>query len=299
MSFWPYQSTVTKRMNARLLIVGASGMLGNSLLRYFAAKESFKVFASVRDVVSLRDIGGVSNFQLLAGIDAKNVDSLRRVFDEVKPDVVVNCVGVVKQLVAADDAIVSIPLNSLLPHRLASLCAETGSRLIHFSTDCVFSGNKGGYLDSDIPDPIDLYGRSKLLGEVDYPHAITLRTSLIGHELNGARSLVNWFLAQEGSVNGFKKAIFSGLPTVEIARVIEEHVLVHPELHGVYHLSVHPISKYDLLSILKDVYRKQIEITPDESLVIDRSLDSTRFREATGFSPKPWSELVQAMHDFG
>ena len=283
----------------RVLIIGANGMLGNTLLRYFAAKESFQVIASVRNTRSLCNMADAPNHQLITGVDAENLDDLRLVFDEAKPDMVVNCVGIVKQLAAAEDALVSIPLNSLLPHRLASLCAENGSRLIHFSTDCVFSGKKGNYLESDVPDATDLYGRSKLLGEVDYPHAITLRTSLIGHELHSARSLLNWFLAQEGSVKGFTKAIFSGLPTVEIARVIEEHVLPHPDLHGVYHLSVDPISKYDLLSIVEDVYGKKIEIIPDDSLVIDRTLDSTRFREATGFVPKPWSELVQAMYDFG
>jgi len=288
-----------KRMNTRLLILGANGILGNTLLRYFAAKESFQVVASVRNTRSLCNMADAPKHQLITGVDAENLDDLRLVFDEAKPDMVVNCVGIVKQLAAAEDALVSIPLNSLLPHRLASLCAENGSRLIHFSTDCVFSGKKGNYLESDVPDATDLYGRSKLLGEVDYPHAITLRTSLIGHELHSARSLLNWFLAQEGSVKGFTKAIFSGLPTVEIARVIEEHVLPHPDLHGVYHLSVDPISKYDLLSIVEDVYGKKIEIIPDDSLVIDRTLDSTRFREATGFVPKPWSELVQAMYDFG
>jgi dTDP-4-dehydrorhamnose reductase len=240
-------------MNIRLLILGASGMLGNTLLRYFAAKESFKVSASVRGAGSLRPIACETNYQLISGVDAENADHLLRVFDIARPDVVVNCVGVVKQLAEADDALVSIPLNSLLPHRLARLCAATGSRLIHISTDCVFSGEKGGYLETDIPDATDLYGRSKLLGEVDYPNAITLRTSLIGHELHSARSLVNWFLAQEGSIRGFTKAIFSGLPTVEIARVIEAHVLPNPELHGLYHLSVNPISKHDLLSIVKDV----------------------------------------------
>ena len=286
-------------MNTRLLIIGASGMLGNTLLRYFAAKDSFQVVASVRNSRCSYNMADAANYQLITGVEAENPDDWRRVFDEARPDVVVNCVGVVKQLAAAEDALVSIPLNSLLPHRLASLCAETGCRLIHFSTDCVFSGKKGGYLESDIPDATDLYGRSKLLGEVDYPHAITLRTSLIGHELHGARSLLSWFLTQEGCVKGFTKAIFSGLPTVEIARVIEDYVLPHHELHGVYHLSVDPISKHDLLSIVKDVYGKKIEIIPDHSLVIDRSLNSTRFREATGFVPKPWSELVQAMHDFG
>jgi dTDP-4-dehydrorhamnose reductase len=223
-------------MKTRLLILGASGMLGNTLLRYFAAKKSFQVFASVRGNGSLRHIAGEINYQLISGVDAENADHLLRVFDIARPDVVVNCVGVVKQLAEADDTLVSIPLNSLLPHRLARLCAVTGSRLIHISTDCVFSGEKGSYLESDVPDATDLYGRSKLMGEVDYPHAITLRTSLIGHELHGARSLINWFLAQEGSVRGFTKAIFSGLPTVEIARVIEAHVLPNPELHGLYHL---------------------------------------------------------------
>lgn len=283
----------------RMLILGASGMLGNTLLRYFSVKREFQVSAAVRSEDSLRAVAGSKNYSLIAGIDAKNTDDLGRVFDEVQPDVVLNCVGVVKQLAAAEDALVSIPLNSLLPHRLASLCAASGSRLVLFSTDCVFSGKKGSYIESDVPVATDLYGRSKLLGEVDYPHVITLRTSLIGHELNGARSLVNWFLAQEGSVRGFTKAIFSGLPTVEIARVIEEYVLPYAELHGVYHLSVDSISKYDLLSIIKDVYGKKIEIIRDDSLVIDRSLDSSRFRQATGFVPKPWPNLVKAMHDFG
>ena len=283
----------------RMLILGASGMLGNTLLRYFSVKSEFQIFAAVRSADSLCAIAVKENYRLIPGIDAANRDDLDRAFDEVQPDVVLNCVGVVKQLAPAEDALVSIPLNSLVPHHLASLSAASGSRLVHFSTDCVFSGKKGSYIESDIPDPTDLYGRSKLLGEVDYPHAITLRTCFIGHELNGTRGLVNWFLAQEGSVRGFTKAIFSGLPTVEIARVIEEYVLPYPELHGVYHLSLDSISKHDLLSIVKDVYGKQIAIIPDDSFVIDRSLDSTRFCQATGFLLKPWRELIQAMHDFG
>lgn len=286
-------------MNSRLLILGASGMLGNALFRYFEAKKSFQVFASVRAADYLHGVSEESNVQLITGIDANVSDDLRRVFDEARPDVVVNCVGVVKQLAAADEALISIPLNSLLPHQLASLCAAVGSRLIHFSTDCVFSGKKGSYHENEIPDATDLYGRSKLLGEVDYPNAITLRTSIIGHELQAARSLVNWFLKQERSVRGFTKVIFSGLPTVEIARVIEDYVLPNPQLNGVYHLSVDPISKHDLLSTVKAVYGKKIEIIPDDSLLIDRSLDSTRFRQATGFVSKPWLDLVEAMHDFG
>ena len=155
------------------------------------------------------------------------------------------------------------------------------------------------YTEADAADAKDLYGRSKYLGEVDYPHAITLRTSIIGHELDGARSLIGWFLAQEGSVKGYKRAIFSGLPTVEIARVIRDHVIPHSELHGVYHVSAEPINKFDLLTLVAQTHRKTIDISADDQLVIDRSLDSTRFRRATGFAPKPWPELINSMRDFG
>jgi len=287
------------KQDIKILILGATGMLGSTLLRYFFSKEYFSVYGTARSCESAQGISDEIMKRIYFNVDLGDVRAFQKVLNDIKPNLVVNCIGVVKQLPAAEDALVSIPLNSLLPHQLANLCAAFGSRLIHFSTDCVFSGKRGGYFESDTPDSTDLYGRSKLLGEVDYPNALTIRTSIIGHELNGARSIINWFLEQEGSIRGFTKAIFSGLPTVEIARVIEEYVLPHPELHGVYQLSVDPISKYDLLSMVKDVYGKQIEIIPDDSLMIDRSLDSTRFRQATGFIPKPWPELVHAMHDFG
>jgi dTDP-4-dehydrorhamnose reductase len=205
----------------------------------------------------------------------------------------------VKQLAEADDPLTALPINSMLPHRLARLCELAGARLVHISTDCVFSGAKGMYVESDFPDADDLYGRSKYLGEVDYPHAVTLRTSIIGHELDGARSLLCWFLAQGGPVRGFTKAVFSGLPTVELARVVRDFVLPHPELHGLYHVSAAPINKYDLLKLVAQAYGKDIEITPHDQLVIDRSLDSTRFKAATGYAPPSWPELVRTMHAFG
>jgi dTDP-4-dehydrorhamnose reductase len=228
----------------------------------------------------------------------ENVDSLTHLFAVVHPDVVINCIGLVKQLAEADAPLIAIPINSLLPHRLARLCELAGARLVHMSTDCVFSGEKGMYTEADAADAKDLYGRSKYLGEVDYPHAITLRTSIIGHELDGARSLIGWFLAQEGSVKGYRRAIFSGLPTVEIARVIRDHVISHPDLHGIYHVSAEPINKFDLLTLVAQTYGKAIDISADDQLVIDRSLDSTRFRQATGFKPKPWPELVRSMREF-
>jgi dTDP-4-dehydrorhamnose reductase len=224
---------------------------------------------------------------------------LLKVFAAVCPNIVVNCVGIVKQLTEVEHPSKVMSLNSLLPHRLAKLCAVAEARLIHFSTDCVFSGVRGMYNESDLADAADLYGRSKLKGEVNYRSAITLRTSIIGHELSSNRSLVGWFLAQEGSVKGFRRAVFSGLPTVEIARIIHQHLLPRPDIWGLYHLSADPISKFELLSLIAKVYSKKITIIPDDTLLVDRSLDSSCFRSATGFSPKSWIELIQTMHDFG
>ena len=281
----------------RLLILGASGMLGSALLRYFSKVNDCTVFGAARSHKAVDYFSTDLADCLILGHDLCNSDDLIELFDKVKPNLVINCVGVVKQHEDINDSLTTIHINSLLPHRLAYLCNISGARLIHISTDCVFSGDDGFYKETDVPDATDLYGRSKLLGEVSYPNAITLRTSLIGHELDGSRSLINWFLKQDGKVNGYTKALFSGMPTIEVARIIETFVIPSKKLEGVYHLSVDPISKYELLSLVRDVYAKHVEIVPDDSVVIDRSLDSTRFRRATGFVPKSWLELVQTMHD--
>lgn len=283
----------------RILVLGATGMLGNAVMRLLAQCPAHQIFGSVRTTGALHLLHKDLHPNVIGGVDVENIDSLTRLFAVVHPDVVINCIGLVKQLAEADDPLAAIPINALLPHRLARLCEVAGARLVHISTDCVFSGAKGMYTESDASDAKDLYGRSKFLGEVDYPHAITLRTSIIGHELNGARSLVGWFLAQEGSVMGFKRAIFSGLPTVEIARVIRDYVIPYPELRGLYHVSAEPITKFDLLTLVAQTYGKTIDIKADEQLVIDRSLDSTRFRQATGFMPQSWPELLLTMREFG
>jgi dTDP-4-dehydrorhamnose reductase len=283
----------------KILVLGVTGMLGNAVLRLFAQDRVHQVFGSIRSTGALRLLPRELHSNVICGVDVENIDSLTRLFAVVQPDVVINCVGLVKQLTEADDPLAAIPINALLPHRLARLCEVAGARLLHMSTDCIFSGAKGMYTEADASDAKDLYGRSKYLGEVDYPHAITLRTSIIGHELDGARSLIGWFLAQEGSVKGYKRAIFSGLPTVEIARLIRDYVIPHPELYGVYHVSAEPINKFDLLTLVAQTYGKTIDISVDDQLVIDRSLDSTRFRQATGFAPTPWPDLIRSMRDFG
>jgi len=273
-------------------------MLGNAVLRLFAASASFEAYGTVRSHAALAMLPETVRGNVIGGVDVENTDNMIEVLNRVRPDTVINCIGLVKQLAQADDPLQAIPINALLPHRLARLCALVDARFVHLSTDCVFSGAKGMYTESDPSDAYDLYGRSKFLGEVDYPHAITLRTSIIGHELDRNTSLIGWFLKQEGKVRGFDRAIFSGLPTVEVARVIRDFVIPHPELRGVYNLSADPINKFDLLTLVAEAYGKEIEIVRDSGLLIDRSLDSTRFRNATGFAPLSWPQLVHVMCEF-
>ena len=282
----------------KILVLGATGMLGNAVLRLFAQSTGYEVAGTARSTSALRLLPADLSDRVVCGVDVENMDSLISLFTNMRPDVVINCIGLVKQLADANDPLLAIPINALLPHRLARLCGLTGARLVHMSTDCIFSGAKGMYTEADASDAKDLYGRSKYLGEVDYPHAITLRTSIIGHELSSAHSLVGWFLAQQGSVQGFTRAIFSGLPTVELARMIRDFVVPHPELHGVYHVSAESINKFDLLNLIAKAYGKAIDIAPNDSLEINRSLDSSRFRRATGYQPQAWPELVSQMRDF-
>lgn len=282
----------------RVLVLGVTGMLGNAMYRVLCEAPDLVVYGTARSNIPPRYFSNEDSNRLLIGIDVENSDSLIRSFSETQPDIVINCIGLVKQLANSNDTLQAVPINTLLPHRLAALCQAIKARLIHISTDCVFSGSKGNYTESDFPDAYDLYGRSKLLGEVDYPHAVTLRTSIIGHELVGQRSLVNWFLAQEKSVNGYTKAIFSGLPTVELARVIRDVVLPRPDLRGLYHVAAKPISKFDLLNLVASAYEKDIAIIPDKSLVIDRSLNPDRFKESTGYMAPEWPALIQRMHEF-
>jgi len=283
----------------RLLVLGASGMLGNALLRTFAFSPEYEAWGTVRSDAARQLLPSSLRDRVAVGIDMEKRDDLGSLLCEVRPDVVINCIGLVKQLAVSEDHVAAITINSLLPHRLARTCEGVGARFVQISTDCVFAGTGSMYTEEDFADAPDLYGRSKYLGEVDYPHAITLRTSIIGHELATSHGLIAWFLAQRDGVKGFTKAVFSGLPTVELARVARDFVLPHPELHGVYHVSAEPISKYDLLRLVARTYGKHITITPDDGVAIDRSLDSTRFRRLTGYKPPQWAELVRAMHEFG
>lgn len=282
----------------KILVLGVSGMLGNAMFRVLSENAEIEVFGTARSSSVQRYFAPEMSKKIIAGVDVENLDALTHVFAKVKPQVVINCIGLIKQLAVADDPLQALPINAMLPHRLARLCELSSARLIHISTDCVFAGTKGNYRESDPADATDLYGKSKHLGEVTYPHTITLRTSIIGHELSSSHALLGWFLAQEGQVKGYTKAIFSGLPTVELALVVRDVVLPRSELSGLYHVASAPIAKHDLLKLIADVYGKKIEIIRDDALVIDRSLNAKRFKDATGYVAPPWLELVKRMFEF-
>lgn len=282
----------------KVLVLGASGMLGHAVIRVLSQDTRHDVFASVRSSAALRYFTADVASNIITGVDVENTDVLMRLFSRIRPDAVVNCVGLVKQFAEAEDPLLALPVNALLPHRLAHLCDLVRARLIHISTDCVFSGTKGGYSEADPVDAQDLYGRSKILGEVDYPHAVTLRTSIIGPELNSSHGLIGWFLSQQAPIKGYTRAIFSGLPTCELAKVILDRVLPNPELQGLYQVAAEPISKYDLLRLVNREFNCGVHIEPDDTVRIDRSLNGARFREATGYVAAPWPQLISQMRTF-
>lgn len=280
------------------MILGGTGMLGHLLLRYLSAYSEYDVHATARSLAGMakhfpEDL--LSRF-LADSVDVNYFDSVIRAFASVQPDVVINCIGIIKQLPLADDPLTAITVNALLPHRISLLSRTADARVIHISTDCVFDGKKGMYTENDQSNAGDLYGRTKYLGEVSYPHCVTLRTSIIGHELKGGYGLIEWFLSQTQKVRGFRKAIYSGFPTIELARIIRDYVLPNPELSGIYHVSSEPISKYDLLRLVAERYGKEIEIESYDDFVQDRSMDSSIFRKTTGYQPPSWDKLVEMMH---
>lgn len=281
----------------KVLVLGITGMVGNAIFRYLSSKHDVITFGTSRSASIHHFFPEVNKEQIITSVDVLNIDNLSPILSRVKPDVVINCTGLIKQLSSSNDPLSVLPINSIFPHQLSNICREMGIRLIQFGTDCSFSGEKGMYKESDISDAKDLYGKSKYIGEIhNEKHAITIRTSTIGHELESKNGLVEWFLIQKGSVKGFRKAIFSGLPTVELARVIADYVLPHSDLHGLYHVSAQPINKFDLLSLVAHEYKKDIEIIPEDMPEIDRSLDSTFFTEKTGYLAPEWPELISIMH---
>jgi dTDP-4-dehydrorhamnose reductase len=283
--------------NVKILILGASGMLGHKMFLHLSSYENLDIFATARNKDTWSKLLPPElSENLFLNIDVNDFDSLVRAIVFIKPELVINCIGVVKQGYYGQDPLVNISINALLPHKIAQICEEVGTRLLHISTDCVFSGNKGNYSETDFSDANDLYGRCKLLGEVSYPHCLTLRTSIIGHELQSQLGLIEWFFAQKDKVQGYTRHIYSGFPTVELASIIARYIIPNVRISGVYHLSSDPISKYELLKLVALKYNQEIVIEPYDDTFCDRSLDSSKLRNLIGFSPPSWPEMIDKMY---
>lgn len=281
----------------KVLILGGDGMLGHQLLKTLQSRHEVKVTLR-QDLSHYSQHGLFTKMNSFVGIDIRHYDSLLGVLADFHPEAVINAVGIIKQRKSAKEAIPSLEINSLFPHRLALMCQAIKARLVHISTDCVFNGNKGQYTESDSSDAEDLYGKSKYLGEVHDAHCVTLRSSIIGLELARKASLIEWFLAQKGRVQGFRSAIYSGLTTAEMSRVIELVLLKYPNLSGVWHVSTAPITKYDLLTTFAEILeRTDVTIEPDDNLVCDRSLIGTEFIKATGYEPSTWQVMLKELAD--
>jgi dTDP-4-dehydrorhamnose reductase len=279
----------------RVLILGSTGMLGHMLLRNLA--KDFEVIGTVRqEIEEISDHKFFKGRSVIGGVRAEDIDSLARTFKTVKPHVVVNCIGIVKQREEANEAIPCLMVNSLFPHRLSWLCGMSQARLIHISTDCVFSGSKEAgqcYALDDACDPVDLYGRSKFLGEVDQKGCLTLRTSFIGPELRHRHGLLEWLLSQRGGrVSGYARAIFSGFTTTAVTGIIASVIKDHPDLSGIWHVASQPVNKFDLLNRLVDALGLDIAVERDDTVECNRCLDGSRFNAAADFVPPAWDQMI-------
>lgn len=278
----------------RVMVVGATGTLGHRLCLEWA--ERFECWGTVRGAIEEPVAELLAPTRLIAGVSADEPDTLRTALVEARPEAVVNCIGAVKQAEAGQQPVPAIRINSLFPHELAAACHQASARMVHVSTDCVFSGDRGGYSEEAVPDATDIYGRSKLLGEVAGEGLLTLRTSLIGRELQSSLGLLEWLISNRGgSVKGFSKAVFSGLTTIALAAEIGAVLEEQPGLEGVWHLASEPIDKLELLTMLERELELGIEIVPDDSVIVDRSLDSSRLCRATGRQPRRWEEMVEVL----
>lgn len=283
----------------KILVLGVSGMLGHKVFEVLLRYGTFDVYGTVTSLSSFDGLlPNCFKTRIIEGVYADKIGTLESVIRERKPDVVINCIGIIKQNKNSKDCVSSLLINALFPHLAADVCEKNNARFITVATDCVFDGSKGDYHDDDLPTCHDIYGMTKFLGEVkDKTNSLTLRTSIIGHELNSNISLLDWFLSQENEVKGFTEAIFSGFTTLEFAKLLAEKIIPNDSLSGLYQISVNPISKYDLLKLVADVYSKDIKINTSDELKINRSLNSDALRGKIDYNPPTWEYLIKEMYN--
>ena len=279
----------------KILIFGANGMLGHKLVQQLGGQ--FDVFGTIRGTFdTVEEYGIFDKTKIIESVSSQDIASIEAAIQAAQPDVVINAIGIIKQVPSAKDVITTLEINSIFPHRLAEFGEKYGFRLFTISTDCVFDGVKGFYNEVDTPNATDLYGKSKNLGEITGPNCLTIRSSIIGRELESSHSLIEWFLTNRGKcIKGFTNAIYSGFPTIVFADIICSLIIDHKELSGLHHIAAEPINKFDLLTLVNKYYNADIRLDRDDDFKIDRSLDGRRFAKLTGFEPQRWEEMIKRM----
>ena len=273
-------------------------MLGHKAFNHFSKSSDFETFGTLRNSSDVKKFFFKSDNieSIFSNVDVLNINSVFELIEKTNPDIILNCVGVIKQIKESKNPLLSIEINSLFPHKVANFIKNSKTRLIHISTDCVFSGEKGNYIESDYSDAKDLYGKTKYLGElVNYSNCLTLRTSIIGPELKTKLSLLEWFLSQKISVNGFVNAIYSGLTTMELIKVIETYIIPQNDKYGLYHVSSEPISKHNLLAEIAREFNFDIKILRSEEFFNNKSLNSQKFTNDFGYQKKSWNKMILEM----
>ena len=291
------QDSLKNRIKMKVLIIGGTGMLGHKAAQILKRKKKLDVYATVRsNFQKIERLAIFDKTNTFENVDVENHQTLKDIINGLKPEFILNAVGIIKQLESSKDVIKTLTINAIFPHRLAELAAETGAKVITVSTDCVFRGDKGNYKETDVSDATDLYGKSKNLGELIGENCLTVRTSIIGREIGSAHSLVEWFLSNRGGkVKGFTNAIYSGFPTVVLAELIADLIIEQPDLNGLYHVSSRPINKYELIKLINEKFDARVEIEPFDDFYIDRSLNSEKFQNETGFAPPEWETMIERM----
>jgi len=283
----------------RIIILGGGGMLGHRLWQHLSLRFPYTYTTIRQSRIDYEECGLFKSDMVIDSVDVCDFPVLTGVMKCVKPDFILNCIGVTKRRKEANDAVHAITLNALFPHKLAEWGKNNSAKVVNFSTDCVFDGEHGNYIEESPTNATDLYGKTKALGEIQGEYALTLRSSFIGSELlHGGTELLEWFLSQTGIVKGFKNAIYSGLTTLELSRVIEKIIVHHPGARGIYNLSSDPISKFDLLMLIKNKMHLAVDIVPDETVRCNRSLDSSKFRKEFSYTPPTWEVMVEELNSY-
>ena len=273
----------------KILILGSTGILGNSLANYLRTKKTKLFFIS-------RKKNFKKHFYLK---DFSNYKKLENLILKINPNYIINCLGVTKFHKSYKNKKETRKINIKLPIFLSNLCLKEKIYFLHISTDCVFLGTKGNYKENAQKDAKDLYGLSKNLGEVRNKFSATIRTSFIGPEKNSNKSLLNWFLSQSNSTRGYINAFFSGLTSLELSKIIFKFFVKKNNLYNmVLHVGGYKISKHDLLIIIKKIFKKKINIIKFKDFKIDRSLNSKKFQILTKYKIKSWTILVKELKVF-